>query len=475
MAENIKFKVSYVKITDEGMERINNVFLDDLTHEDRKDIKSLTFLPINSKKVRNIAEVLKDFPILEYLYLPSTMTVDIKDVTKECPMLKSLMLLSANNVANSLSQSVVKVNAEELEGDNTAEFRTFVTTTKDNRQVFEVNAKQVQNKAIEIVEEKVEYLSITHVNDYISGEKGIALGIDTINEAIEDSRCKIDISAEVLDSLLSLFVEKGVTFEEFTIDFSKLYDKIESYKTIVKNVNQVSIKEEIEGNIVEAYQNTQRIHYENLLKKLSSTANKLCKGVTLTSEERLLNDLMTYITSVVVESPEFPADEYKEDGALNSLLDYLPTTVSRHVKSSKERGLLRKYLAQAVSMLKTDKQLLVSKIDARLDAKTSLEHARDTFATKFGLDPSKKQSQKLMDTFVDALVEKNFGTLTKQDVLGAIDQIREELKNGEVQGRKLLELITNTVLEFPTDYEIKEVVVDFIADNGYDAINVTID
>lgn len=473
MAEKLNFKVSYVKITENGLERHNNVMLNDISEEERKDIKSLIFLPINSDKVWDLTGVVKGFPILEYLYLPSTMTISMKEAVKDCPMLKSLLLLTTNNVGNSLTQNVVKVNAREEEGDNTSEFRTFVTTTKDGRQVFEVNAKQIQNRPIVVKVEKVELLTSAHVKDYISGEKGVSQVIDDINNQIEDARCKIDINAEVFESLLSTFLEKGVTFGEFTIDFSKLYDKIESYKTIMKTVNQVTIKEEIEGSIVEAYQNVLRVHYENLLKNFATTANKLCGAVNSEREEYLLNDLMTYIVNIILESPEFPADDYKDDGALNDLLDAIPSGVSMHLKSSKERNLTRKYLQQAVSKLKTDKELLLSKLEDRINAKISMEEARDTFAKEFGLDANSKQSKKLVDTFVYALINKNFGVLTTADISGIIGNIKNELRNGEVTGRALLELINNAVTNYPTENEIRGVVVDFIADNGYNAIKIT--
>lgn len=473
MAENLNFKVSYVRINDEGLERRNNVMLDDISMDERKDIKSLIFLPINSEMIWDVSGMLKGFSILEYLYLPSTMTITMKEAMKECPMLKSLMLLSSNNAKNSLSQSVVKVNASEMEGDNTAEFRAFVTSTKDNRQIFEVNAKQIQNRPIVVSIENVQRLTLDDVNDYISGEKGIAQGIGYINSQIEDKRCKIDISAEVLNSLLSLFVEKGVTFEEFTIDFSKLYDKIESYKTIMKNVNQVSIKEEIEGSIVEAYQNVQRRHYENCLKNIATPINRLCGAVTLDTESMLLTDLKTFVTNVIVESPDFPADDYSSEGALNSILDYIPTGISRNLKSTRERGVTRKYLSQIVSQFKSNRQELIEGIESRLSSKTSLEHARETFVKSFSLDDTRKQSQKLIDAFVNSLVEKDFGTLTKSDVKGMINGIREELKNGEVQGRALLQLIDNIVYNYLTEKEIKDVIVDFVVDNGYEKLKST--
>ena len=45
MADKYEFKVNYVKVTEEGLEKYNDVRFDDLTHEDRQDIKSLVFLP----------------------------------------------------------------------------------------------------------------------------------------------------------------------------------------------------------------------------------------------------------------------------------------------------------------------------------------------------------------------------------------------------------------------------------------------
>ncbi|MBQ7352154.1 MAG: hypothetical protein IJW59_04800 [Clostridia bacterium] len=466
MAENIKFKVSYVRITEEGLDRHTDIYLDDISMEEKKDIKSLIFLPIKTEEVVDITNLLKNFPILENLYIPSTMKTSIKELSKECPMLKSLLILTRDAIRDSLDKEVVKVNAHEEEGDNTAEFRTFVDTDKNGKQTFVVNAKQVQNHEIIIVEKKVERLTPSQVTEYISGEKGIMPVIDQINAEIEDERCKIELSSEMLESLLSIFVEKGVTFEEFTIDFSKLYDKIESYKSIAKSVNQVSIKEEIEGLIVETYQNVLRVHYDNLLKDLAPKLLTLANVTVLDTQEMLLRDLKTYIANVIVESPLFDED-YKTSGEIDNILSEIPSGMSRHIRVAKDRGLLRKYLAQAVSELKSNKDELFEKIDRWLKSKTDVMNARNSFARAFGLDVERKQSQKLLDTFVDALVTRNFGTLTKEDVLYVIGQIQSGINNQEISGKELIRLINTEVSSLVTKEDLKNSAVEFIAKNGY--------
>ncbi|MGN0961398.1 MAG: hypothetical protein ACI4PF_04280 [Christensenellales bacterium] len=57
--------------------------------------------------------------------------------------------------------------------------------------------------------------------------------------------------------------------------------------------------------------------------------------------------------------------------------------------------------------------------------------------------------------------------------MGIVTRIKNELKNGEVQGGELSNLIKNTIDDYPTENEIKNVVVDFIAEKGYEAIKVT--
>jgi len=102
MAENRDFRVSYVRISEEGLERISNVRLKDITQEDRLDIKSLMFLPISTRIKIDITSELKGFPILENLYLPSMLTTTMSGVAKECPMLKAILMISKNTVNNSL-------------------------------------------------------------------------------------------------------------------------------------------------------------------------------------------------------------------------------------------------------------------------------------------------------------------------------------------------------------------------------------
>jgi len=399
-------------------------------------------------------------------------TTSISALKKECPMLKNLLLLSHDTTETSLNESVVKVNAHEEEGDNTATFRTFVTTDKEGKSTFVVNSRQVQNREIVFEEKIVERLTPTHINDYLLGENGLVACLDAINNDIEDERCKIDITEETLQALLTIFIEKGVTFEEFTIDFSKLYDKIESYKSITKSVNQVTIKEEIEGNIIESYQSVLARHYENLLKSQSESMVKLVQGTSLETEPMLIEDLSTEVSKIIIDSPSFDED-YKENSEIDNILSDLPSGISRNVRSSKERGLLRKYLSQVVAALKTDKESLFKRIETRLAEKVGLDDARELFANKFNLNLEKKQPRRLADTFVEVLSKKNFGVLTKEDVLGVIETTFKEMENGEIRSGELIELISRVVEDFPTREEIRIVLVDFIAKKGYEAIRAT--
>ena len=45
MADNIEIKVSYVRITEYGLEAHKNELLSNLNSDDRKDVKALSFLP----------------------------------------------------------------------------------------------------------------------------------------------------------------------------------------------------------------------------------------------------------------------------------------------------------------------------------------------------------------------------------------------------------------------------------------------
>ena len=472
MAENFNFKVSYVRITDEGLERYQDVYLNELTDQDKKDIKALTFLPVNAEYTLDVTPVLCGFSILERLYLPSMMTTSINKLKKECPMLKSLLLLSHDTVANSLDTSVVKVNGTEEDGDNSTEFRSFVTEDKEGRQTFVVNSRQVSNKEIVIEEKIIERLTFNQVQEYISGENGIVASLEAINAEIADDRCKIDITQEVLESLLTIFVEKGVTFEEFTIDFSKLYDKIESYKSIVKTINQVTIKEEIETEIISSYQNVLRVHYENLQKEAAETFLKLVSGVTLKTENLLVHDLKDGIAKLVIDNPEFDED-YREGTTLENMLNQLPTGIARNIRYAKDRGLVRKYVNLAVSELKADKETLFAIVGDKLKERVGLEWARERFAKKFGLDLTKKQPQRLAETFLNLLAAKNLGMITREDFTGILAKILKEMKNGEIRSSELVALITRVVQDYPTKEEIKNVLVDFVAKNGYEAMMPT--
>ena len=132
--------------------------------------------------------------------------------------------------------------------------------------------------------------------------------------------------------------------------------------------------------------------------------------------------------------------------------------------------MLKKNLTRVVSDLKADKQGLFAKIDKCLEDRVSVEWAKETFANKFGLDLSKKQPRNLANSFIGALTTKNFVTLVKDDVLGIIANVKKEMGNGEVRSKELLEIIDRVVEAFPTKEEIYNVLVDFIATNGYGAI-----
>lgn len=470
MAERTNFKVSYVKIAEDGLERYDDVMLNDITAEERKDIKSLIFLPINSTKVWDISKVLKGFPILEYLYLPSTMTTNLKKVGKDCPMLKNLLMLTHKSYGDSLDRIVVKVSGYEEEGDNTSHFRTFVENGKDGKQTFVVNSKHIINHEIEVVENKIERLSPADVEDYISGEKGLINLLTDINSTIEDERCRIEIDQVTLESLLNLFVDKGVTLKEFTIDFSKLYDKIESYKSIAKSVNQVAIKEEIEGLIVETYQNVLKTHYNNLLCEHAPIWENLLRGTTIATEELFQNDLVDYLLKLVVESPDFDEDFRESSEQIESILREIPSIITRNMKYSKYKGSLKRHLMQVISKIVSDKDSFYNRIDERLQEKIDVDRAKKLFAKKFSLDVEKKNHAKLVNAFVEALVDKNFGSLTKIDVTSIIQNIVKEMGSGEFSGKEFLSIIKNKTAEFVTSEELKSQLVEKIAKNGYSSI-----
>ena len=173
MADKFEFKVNYVRITEDGLEKFDDINFNDLTMEDRQDIKTLVFLPIDSGVMWDVTNMIKGFPLLENLYLPSMMTTEIKDITKECPMLKSLILLSHNSIVDSMDHSAVRVYSREEKGDNNTRFRAFVEHQKDGRQTLFVNTEHVTNYEKLDDGAKVERLTLEKVRELVSGEDGI--------------------------------------------------------------------------------------------------------------------------------------------------------------------------------------------------------------------------------------------------------------------------------------------------------------
>ena len=469
MADKIEIKVSYVRVTEYGLETHRDVLLSDILDDERKDVKVLSFLPIIYDEVMDITEYLHGFAILESLNLPSMMTTTMDKAKKHCPLIKQIIALSRNTFEQSIEGIAGRVVAREEEGDNDAVFTGYVTTDKEGKQSIVINPLHIDNREIVIEDKSVERLTLKHIDEYISGENGLMSVIEEINGAIEDSRCHIDIGKEILENLLQLFVEKGLTFEQFTIDFSKLYDKIESYKSIARSVNQVSIKEEVETCIIETYQRVQQLMYENMLVEHADILPKLVAGTDAESENLLYADLSRYIVNLVTLSPQFD-DNYQEGNTLDTILNEIVLVLPRNVKSSKSRDLLKKHLTQVVSRLKADKQDLFARIEKCLEERVSVDWARETFANKFGLDITKKQQRNLADGFISALTTKNFVTLVKEDVLGIIANVKKEMGNGEIRSKEMLEIIGRVVEAFPTKEEIYNVLVEFVATKGYSAI-----
>jgi hypothetical protein len=469
MAEKIEIKVSYVRVTEYGLETHKDVLLDSILDDERKDVKVLSFLPIVYDGLLDITENLKGFAILENLNLPSMMTTSMEKVKRLCPLVKQIVALSRNTFEQDIAGAAGRVVGREEEGDNDAVFNAYITTDKEGNNSFVINPVHIDNHEIAVNDKPVERLTLQNVQDYVSGENGLIAVIDEINAAIEDPRCRIDIGKEILENLLQLFVEKGLTFEQFTIDFSKLYGKIESYKSIAKTVNQVSIKEEVETCIIETYQRVQQLMYENMLVEHAEILPKLVEGTDAQTENLLFADLSRYIVNLVTLSPQFD-ENYKEGNAVDTILNEIVLTMPRNVKSSKARDLLKKNLTQVVTRLKADKQDLFARIDKCIEERVGIDWARETFAGKFGLDLSKKQPRNLADGFIEALTTKNFVTLVKEDVLGIIANVKKEMGNGEIRSKEMLEIIRKVVEAFPTKEEIYNVLVEFVAKNGYSSI-----
>lgn len=469
MAEKIEIKVSYVRVTEYGLETHKDVLIESILDDERKDVKVLSFLPVIYDGLLDITDYLKGFAILENLNLPSMMTTTMDKVKKYCPLVKQIVVLSRNTFEQNIAGTAGRVVGREEEGDNDAVFTAYVTTDKEGKNSFVINPVHIDNHEIAVDNVPVERLTLKRIQDYISGENGLMSVIEEINESIEDPRCRIDIGKEILENLLQLFVEKGLTFEQFTIDFSKLYDKIESYKSIARSVNQVSIKEEVETCIIETYQRVQQLLYENMLVEHAVLLPKLVDGTDAENENLLFADLSRYIVNLATLSPQFD-ENYKEGDTIDSILNEIVLVMPRNVKSSKSRDLLKKSLTQVVTRLKADKQDLFTRIDKCLEERVSVDWARETFANKFGLDLGKKQPRNLADGFIEALTTKNFVTLVKEDVLGIIANVKKEMGNGEIRSKEMLDIIGKVVEAFPTKEEIYNVLVEFVAKNGYAAI-----
>ena len=469
MAEKIEIKVSYVRVTEYGLETHKDVLIESILDDERKDVKVLSFLPVIYDGLLDITDYLKGFAILENLNLPSMMTTTMDKVKKYCPLVKQIVVLSRNTFEQNIAGTAGRVIGREEEGDNDAVFTAYVTTDKEGKNSFVINPIHIDNHEIAVDNAPVERLTLKRIQDYISGENGLMSVIEEINESIEDPRCRIDIGKEILENLLQLFVEKGLTFEQFTIDFSKLYDKIESYKSIARSVNQVSIKEEVETCIIETYQRVQQLLYENMLVEHAVLLPKLVDGTDAENENLLFADLSRYIVNLATLSPQFD-ENYKEGDTIDSILNEIVLVLPRTVKSSKSRDLLKKSLTQVVTRLKADKQDLFTRIDKCLEERVSVDWARETFANKFGLDLGKKQPRNLADGFIEALTTKNFVTLVKEDVLGIIANVKKEMGNGEIRSKEMLDIIGKVVEAFPTKEEIYNVLVEFVAKNGYAAI-----
>ena len=469
MAEKIEIKVSYVRVTEYGLETHKDVLIESILDDERKDVKVLSFLPVIYDGLLDITDYLKGFAILENLNLPSMMTTTMDKVKKYCPLVKQIVVLSRNTFEQNIAGTAGRVVGREEEGDNDTVFTAYVTTDKEGKNSFVINPVHIDNHEIAVDNAPVERLTLKRIQDYISGENGLMSVIDEINESIEDPRCRIDIGKEILENLLQLFVEKGLTFEQFTIDFSKLYDKIESYKSIARSVNQVSIKEEVETCIIETYQRVQQLLYENMLVEHAVLLPKLVDGTDAENENLLFADLSRYIVNLATLSPQFD-ENYKEGDTIDSILNEIVLVMPRNVKSSKSRDLLKKSLTQVVTRLKADKQDLFTRIDKCLEERVSVDWARETFANKFGLDLGKKQPRNLADGFIEALTTKNFVTLVKEDVLGIIANVKKEMGNGEIRSKEMLDIIGKVVEAFPTKEEIYNVLVEFVAKNGYAAI-----
>lgn len=466
----IEYKVSFVKVTDEGIERSTDVLMNDISSEEKQDIKSIVFLPINSEEIEDITDKLTGFPLLENIYLPHNLTVNVEKIKKESPMLKSLLMLTRQTIANSLDQEVVSVDAREIEGEENAKFRAFVDTAKDGKQTFYVTAKQVQPHDVLEKTDKKEMFTYKDASEYIDGDKGIAKVIDEINAGIEDERIKIEVGAETLHALLSVFVDKGITKNEFTIDFSKLYDKIESYKAISKSVNQVSTKEEVETNIVEAYQNVLKNHYFNRLKVLSGRLLSLALAATDEEADILRSDYLQLLIPCIIDSPDFD-DSYKEGNQVADILTEMPSTICAFIKKSSDRALVGKHLRAVVEEMKNAVEDIKLLIENYLSNSASMTKAREGFCKILDYSEDNEKEKAVVDEYVDILLQKDFGRLTGKDVKSINNEIKRQVRNVENSERELLDIVRECVKEVPTEFEIQNALIEAVAKNGYVAFS----
>ncbi len=471
MAENLNIKVSYTQRTDLGLEDVRETDIYSITEEDKQKVVKLVFLPVDYEGKINVTDLLKGFVNLEGLYLPSMMTTTLDRAKKYSSKLKTLVILSRDTFEQNMSSRIVSVKGSREEDDNDVELSAFLLAGKDGANSLLLNPTHIKNHVTmpETLANAINYLTTEQVDDYLSGEKGLVALIDQINDGIENRKNRVDLDKNMLRNLLEIIIEKGVTFEQFTIDFSKLYDKIELYKSEVRNSDTTEIKDTVEGYVSETFQNVQETHYKRVLKDTATTMSKLVTGVDANTENLLLADLYRYVLNLVVASPKL-TDEYKEDNTADAILDDVVSGVMENVKSVKVSGRLRSSLEQIVNTFKGNKEDLYARIDKCLADKVDVDWVEETFAKKFGLDLSKRQSRNLADGFADALATKNFATLVKDDVLGIIANVKKEMGNGEIRSKEMLELVGKVVQNFPTKEEIYNVLVDFVAKNGYKAI-----
>ena len=468
----IEYKVSFVKVTDEGIERHTDILLEDISNEERQDIKSLVFLPINSQQVEDITDKLVGFPLLESIYLPYNLTTTMKQAKKNCPMLQSILVLTRQTIANSLDSQVVSVMAREIEGQETAKFRAFVSTEKDGKQTFYVTAKQVQAHDVEQVSDSVEMFTYRDANEYIDGENGLAQIIEDINAGIEDERIKIEVGPDTLHALLSVFVEKGITKNEFTIDFSKLYDKIESYKAISKSVNQVSTKEDVETNIVEAYQNVLKTHYFNRLKTISDKFLSLALATKEGEDEVLRSDYLQLLIPCIIDSPNFD-DSYKEGNQVTEILSEMPSTICSFIKKSSDRALVGRHLRSVVDEMKGAVEDIKILIENYLNDSARMDDARREFCKILDYSEDNAKEKEIVDGYIEILLSKDFGRLTSLDVKNINKEIKRQVRDIENSEKEILDIVREVINDFPTEFELQNALISTVAKNGYVAFGET--